>query len=129
MSTPEQEFKRLLHFGRKIPFYQPGDRLNNEFYHSSVSEEIKNLAGEKLFDITNCIVKAFSDGYSAHPSLLLYALAACAKQDTNEKLREEAYKAAKTVCSTPENLFLFIKFAIQLSQNSSSKYFFAPNNV
>mgnify|MGYP002716608397 FL=1 len=123
MSAPEQELKRLLHFGREIPFYQPGDRLKNEVYHSCVSNTIENLlAGEKISDIANCIVKAYSDGYSAHPSMLVYALAVCAKQNTNPQLREAAYKALKTVCSSSENLFLFIKFAKKLSQNDSSKF-------
>lgn len=123
MSAPEQELKRLLHFGREIPFYQPGDRLKNEVYHSCVSNTIENLlAGEKIADIANCIVKAYSDGYSAHPSMLVYALAVCAKQNTNPQLREAAYKALKTVCSSSENLFLFIKFAKKLSQNDSSKF-------
>lgn len=123
MSSPEQKLKRFLHFGREIPVYQPGDRFSNAIYQPSELSSVEALiANEKLADAANCIVKAFSDGYSAHPDMLVYALAVCAKQKTSEHLRESAYKAVKTVCATPENLFLFIKFATKLSPTHSSKY-------
>jgi 60 kDa SS-A/Ro ribonucleoprotein len=65
------------------------------------------------------LLQAFSDGYSAHPQSLVYALALCARQQTSEKLRIAAYSAVKTVCKAPEDFFLFIKFAYDLSQPNS----------
>lgn len=124
MASPEQKLKRFLHYGREIPVYQPGDRFLNAIYQPSELASVEELiANEKLSDAANCIVKAFSDGYSAHPDMLVYALAICAKQKASEQLREAAYKAVKTVCASPENLFLFIKFNKQLSPSNSSKYF------
>lgn len=122
MSSPEQKLKRFLHYGREIPVYQPGDRFQNQLYQPSELPSVEALiANEKFTDAANCIVKAFSDGYSAHPDMLVYALAVCARQKSSEQLREAAYKAVKTVCASPENLFLFIDFATKLSSNNSSK--------
>lgn len=65
------------------------------------------------------LLQAFSDGYSAHPQSLVYALALCVHQQTSENLRVAAYNAVKTVCKVPEDFFLFIKFAYDLSQPNS----------
>lgn len=67
------------------------------------------------------LLQAFSDGYSAHPQSLVYALALCARQQTSEQLRVAAYNALKTVCKAPKDFFLFIKFAYDLSKPNSGK--------
>lgn len=125
MSNQEQSYKRILHYAHYLPLYQPGTKVLNEHFREFIKSLIENIATNGDVALaTNCVVKAFSDGYSAHPSMLIYALAVCAKQDISERLREDAYKAMKTVCSSSENLFLFIKYAKSLSQNNSSKYDF-----
>lgn len=124
MCAREQKLKRLLHYGREIPFYQPGDKLTDEECLSTLSSKII-LDTEIFTDAANSIVKAFSDGYSAHPCMLVFALAVCAKQKKSSELREAAYKAAKTVCSSAEHLLLFVKLANKIaatSENDSCKY-------
>ncbi|KAK6637050.1 hypothetical protein RUM43_010724 [Polyplax serrata] len=119
MCAREQKLKRLLHYGREIPFYQPGDKLTDEECLSTLSSKII-LDTEIFTDAANSIVKAFSDGYSAHPCMLVFALAVCAKQKKSSELREAAYKAAKTVCSSAEHLLLFVKLANKIAATSEN---------
>lgn len=114
--------KRFLHFGREVPAYQTGNRLLSDIYQPSELPCIDAMiANEKATEVVSCIVKAFSDGYSAHPEMLVYALAYCAKQKSSPQLTAAAYKALNTVCTTPESLFLFVKFAKKLSPTKSGK--------
>ncbi|KAL0275412.1 UNVERIFIED_CONTAM: hypothetical protein PYX00_003266 [Menopon gallinae] len=120
MASPEQRLKRFLHYGTEVPSYQPGNRLMSDAYQPTELPCIDAMiANEKASDVVPCIVKAFSDGYSAHPEMLIYALAYCAKQKSNPQLTAAAYKALNTVCTTPESLFLFVKFVKKLSPTKS----------
>lgn len=119
-ASSELKLKRFLHYGRETALYQPGDRYINKYFEPDNVTSIEALIADgKDSDAVAHIVKAFSDGYSAHPQSLVYALALCARQQTSEKLRIAAYSAVKTVCKAPEDFFLFIKFAYDLSQPNS----------
>ncbi|XP_067009407.2 RNA-binding protein Ro60 [Anabrus simplex] len=118
-TAPEIKLKRFLHFGRETPFYQPVDHLVKSFPQNCLTSVEELIADEKATDAVIHIVKAFSDGYSAHPQYLVYALAWCARQKTSLPLREAAYNAFKTICKSPQNMFLFIKFAKELSAPNS----------
>lgn len=113
--APELQIKRFLNYGREAPFYQPGDRFLNKYFEPDCLTSVEALIAQGC-DLAPpiYIIKAFSDGYSAHPESLVYALAFCTRH-TNFKLRKYAYIAFKTVCKSSENLFLFVKFASDLA--------------
>ncbi|KAJ9576484.1 hypothetical protein L9F63_006697, partial [Diploptera punctata] len=116
-APPELQLKRFLHYGRETPLYQPGDRFVHKYFERNNVNSIEALlADSKEIDAVTHIVKAYSDGYSAHPQSLVFALALCIRQPTSERLREAAYNAIKTVCKSPKDFFLFIKFAYDLAR-------------
>ncbi|XP_069697982.1 RNA-binding protein RO60 [Periplaneta americana] len=119
-TSSEVKLKRFLHYGRETPLYQPGDRYVHKYFERDNVTSIEALVADgKETDAVVHIVKAFSDGYSAHPQSLVFTLALCARQNDSERLREAAYNAIKTVCKAPKDLFLFVKFAHDLSQPNS----------
>lgn len=55
-------------------------------------------------------------GLIQKPETLMFALAACARQQKSEKLRQAAYTFVTEQCKDPEQFMLFISFASQLSR-------------
>ncbi|XP_063234744.1 RNA-binding protein Ro60-like [Bacillus rossius redtenbacheri] len=121
-TSPETRLKRFLHYGSELQLYQPGDRLaQNHFVRDNLTAVSDLLADEtKTPDaIVAHIVKAYSDGYSAHPAGLVFALAVCARQKESTPLRVAAYNAVRTVCKSLDSLFLFVKFMSELAAPNS----------
>lgn len=118
--NPDTLLKRFLHYGRETPLYTPGDRMLNKFFEPNCMTSIDALiADDRGVDAVAHIVKAFHDGYSAHPEALVFALTACIRQKLNEPLKENAYNAFKTVCKSPKHFFLFVKFSNELCAPNS----------
>ncbi|CAG2054899.1 unnamed protein product [Timema podura] len=120
-TSPETRLKRFLHYGRETGLYQPGNRLLQDYYVRDNLGAINALVTEgKATETVSHIVKAFSDGYSAHPESLVFALAMCARTD-NRVLQQAAYNAVKTVCKSPRFLFLFVMFNDKLADPVSGR--------
>nr|CAD7413306.1 unnamed protein product [Timema cristinae] len=120
-TSPETRLKRFLHYGRETGLYQPGNRLLQDYYVRDNLGAINTLVSEgKATETVSHIVKAFSDGYSAHPESLVFALAMCARTD-NQALQQAAYNAVKTVCKAPRFLFLFVMFNDKLADPVSGR--------
>ncbi|GLG97094.1 60 kDa SS-A/Ro ribonucleoprotein [Gryllus bimaculatus] len=115
-TNPDLLLKRFLHYGRETSLYQPGNRILNKYFEPNCITSVEALIADgRPADAVVHIVKAFSDGYSAHSEALVYALACCVRQKSNDALRQNAYKAFKKICKSVQNFFLFVKFSTELS--------------
>lgn len=63
--------------------------------------------------------QAFNSKLVQRPETLIFALAACARQQKSEKLRQLAYQLINELCKDTKDFLLFISYASELSKQQS----------
>ncbi|XP_046738503.1 60 kDa SS-A/Ro ribonucleoprotein-like [Diprion similis] len=116
---PEVRLRQYLYVGKEYPNYQPGNWFFHKYYEEGRVQSIKNIVESKnpLVAI-DLIKKAFESKLVQNPETLIFALAVCARQTENERLRQAAYDTVKKICVTPQDFILFVKFASQIAKSA-----------
>ncbi|KAK0179857.1 hypothetical protein PV327_005568 [Microctonus hyperodae] len=118
--SPKIRFVRYLYIGKEYPVYHSGTWASQNHFAMDQLSSVEQLAADKeteLFPIER-IKHIFDTELVEKPETLIFALAACAKQEKSMNLRQSAYNFIAEKCKNPEHFMLFIKFTTQLSRQS-----------
>lgn len=114
--TDTELVTRFLFFGREDGAYFATNGSNQIDKHSaSINRLIQEGKGR---DVVDLIKRISIEGRAPKQGPLLYALALCARCD-DKLTKNAAYRSLAEVCRLPTHLFQFIKYAEELSGETS----------
>lgn len=110
-----KRLKRFLCLGSDGGTYYVGEKELTKENAKCVERLIEDKKGDELLKE----IRSFSiEGRTAKQKPIIFALAICCRQETDKKLKTEAYKLLSEICKIPTHVFMFIEFCEKLSRGT-----------
>ena len=107
-----KRLRRFLCLGSEGGSYYIGEK---QLGKENAQAILRLIAGGKGEKVVQEIVQFSLEGRAAKQNPIIFALALCARNDSDLKTKKAAYDALIKVCRTPTHLFSFVEFCENLS--------------
>lgn len=121
MSVPpdvksKNELTRFLYTGKEVAKYYPGCWTTHKYFEEGSLQVVDRVLADNNVntEIIDIILKAHAEGKYSRFDTIIFALVKCIAKGA-VPVKEAAYKAVRVVCQSPEQLFLFVKYAKHLN--------------